>query len=121
MRDSISILESKGCPHITLLHCVSEYPAQPEDFNLASMLNLKKYSDDISIGLSDHSPGHTIAVAATALGARVIEKHFTLLQTLKCLGVENNEDIINRPHPFHDQPHIVYNAFKYNLYNNTYK
>ena len=78
IKKAISILESKGCPHITLLHCVSEYPAQPEDFNLSSMLDLKKYSKDLSIGLSDHSPGHTIAVAATALGARVIEKHFTL-------------------------------------------
>ena len=96
IKKAISILESKGCPHITLLHCVSEYPAQPEDFNLASMLNLKKYSDDISIGLSDHSPGHTIAVAATALGARVIEKHFTL---------DRNEDSIDGgfsmlPHEF---------------------
>jgi pseudaminic acid synthase len=96
IKKAISILESKGCPHITLLHCVSEYPAQPEDFNLASMLNLKKYSDDISIGLSDHSPGYTIAVAATALGARVIEKHFTL---------DRNEDSIDGgfsmlPHEF---------------------
>lgn len=75
---AIRTLESNGCPHITLLHCVSEYPAQPKDFNLSSMLSLKKYSDNILFGLSDHSPGHTVAVAATAMGARVIEKHFTL-------------------------------------------
>ncbi len=78
IKKAISTLQSNGCPHITLLHCVSEYPAKPEDFNLSSMINLKKYSDNILFGLSDHSHGHTIAVAATALGARVIEKHFTL-------------------------------------------
>ena len=78
IKNAVDVLYSSGCPHITLLHCVSEYPAMPEDFNLPSMVNLKKYSENISIGLSDHSLGHTIAVAATALGARVIEKHFTM-------------------------------------------
>lgn len=78
IKRAIDVLHSNGCPHVTLLHCVSDYPAKPEDFNLSSMVDLRSYHENLSIGLSDHSAGHTIAVAATALGARVIEKHFTL-------------------------------------------
>jgi pseudaminic acid synthase len=70
-------LKASGCPQVVLLHCVSEYPAHARDFNLASMLELKNRFGTF-VGLSDHSPGHNIAVSATALGARVIEKHFTL-------------------------------------------
>lgn len=77
IKKALDVLISNGCPHITLLYCVSEYPAKAKDFNLCSMSELKEQFD-VEIGLSDHSPGHTIAVAATALGARVIEKHFTL-------------------------------------------
>lgn len=70
-------LRENGCPEIILLHCVSEYPAKPEDFHLIDMPLLgERYGT--AYGLSDHSPGHVIAVAATVLGARVIEKHFTL-------------------------------------------
>jgi N-acetylneuraminate synthase len=74
---ALETLKASGCPQVVLLHCVSEYPAHARDFNLASMLELKKRYGEF-VGLSDHSPGHTIAVSSTALGARVIEKHFTL-------------------------------------------
>jgi len=74
---SLDTLFSSGCPAVTLLHCVSEYPAKLEDFNLASMLSLKN-EFGTEIGLSDHSLGHSVPIAATALGARVIEKHFAL-------------------------------------------
>ncbi len=74
---ALETLKASGCPQVVLLHCVSEYPADARDFNLASMIELRKRFGEF-VGLSDHSPGHTIAVASTALGARVIEKHFTL-------------------------------------------
>lgn len=66
-----------GCTDLTLLHCVSAYPAAIEDCNLATMLDLKEKFPTINIGLSDHSLGTAVAVAAVALGAEVIEKHFT--------------------------------------------
>jgi len=66
-----------GCRDLTLLHCVSEYPAQYKRMNLYKMQALNIFDPD-AIGLSDHSPGTVAAVAAVALGADVIEKHFTL-------------------------------------------
>lgn len=61
---------------LTLLHCVSEYPAPIDQVNLATMIELKKYS--ANVGLSDHSQGSVSAIAATALGATIIEKHIKL-------------------------------------------
>ena len=62
--------------NITILHCNSEYPTPYKDVNLAAMQNIKKFGTEI--GLSDHSLGIEVPVAAVALGANVIEKHFTL-------------------------------------------
>jgi len=77
IRNAIHVLKKSGCPQVILLHCVSEYPAKPQDFCLQLM---PKLQDDYQVpfGLSDHSLGHLVAVAATALGARVIEKHISL-------------------------------------------
>ena len=74
---AIRVLKESGCPEIVLLHCVSEYPANPRDFCLQNMPKLKE-NHGVEFGLSDHSMGYVVAVAATALGARVIEKHLTL-------------------------------------------
>lgn len=65
-----------GATDITYLHCISAYPARCEDFNLETMVRLKNHN--FHVGLSDHSTGSVAAVAAVALGAIVIEKHFTL-------------------------------------------
>lgn len=65
-----------GAIDITFLHCLSSYPADPADFNLATMTRLKHHN--FHIGLSDHSLDSTAAIAAVALGAIVIEKHLTL-------------------------------------------
>ena len=62
---------------LCLLHCISEYPASPEAMNLRTIQHLGE-AFGVTAGLSDHSLGSHIAIAATALGARVIEKHFTL-------------------------------------------
>mgnify|MGYP001165556123 FL=1 len=74
---AIKTLRDNGCPEIILLHCVSNYPAKLEDFNL-SLIPWMQKTFNCKVGLSDHSPGHLIPVLATALGARVIEKHLTL-------------------------------------------
>jgi N-acetylneuraminate synthase len=66
---------------VTLLHCTTEYPAQPRDVNLHAMSTLGA-AFGLPIGYSDHTLGITVAVAARALGATVIEKHFTLDRAL---------------------------------------
>ena len=76
--DAVEAALSHGCPDLTLLHCVSAYPAPIEQTNLATMVALKKNFPDVRIGLSDHSMGTDVPVTAVALGAQVIEKHFTI-------------------------------------------
>jgi N,N'-diacetyllegionaminate synthase len=80
---AINILISSGTPKekITVLHCTSAYPAPMPDINLNAMLTMQK-KFGISIGYSDHSQGTEVAIAAVALGACVIEKHFTIDKNL---------------------------------------
>lgn len=78
---ALSVLKSKGLEEITLLHCVSSYPAQHKDINLRVMHKLAT-SFDCPVGFSDHSLGAECCLAAVALGARVIEKHVTLDQEM---------------------------------------
>lgn len=68
--------------YLTLLHCTSNYPAQIQDVNLRAMATMRERLN-LSVGYSDHTLGITVAVAAVALGATVIEKHFTLDCTLE--------------------------------------
>ena len=63
---------------LVLLHCVSSYPAPPRETNLRAMKSMGALFSPISVGLSDHSLGDEIAIAAVAMGAAVIEKHLTL-------------------------------------------
>lgn len=75
--ESVSVLKKAGCQNIIVLKCTSTYPASPENTNLMTIPDMyEKY--DCLIGLSDHTMGTGVSVAAVALGARVIEKHFTL-------------------------------------------
>lgn len=67
--------------NVTLLHCTTEYPAPIEEINLKAMKTLRS-TFNLPVGLSDHSEGITVAIAAAASGAEVIEKHFTLDKTL---------------------------------------
>ena len=78
IREAVQVAQSSGCADLTLLHCVSAYPAAIEDCNLATMVDLKKQFPGVKIGLSDHTLGTTVSMAAVALGAEVIEKHITL-------------------------------------------
>ncbi|GED63648.1 pseudaminic acid synthase [Lysinibacillus fusiformis] len=67
-----------GCKDLVLLKCTSTYPATPENTNILTIPHMKQLFDDVQIGLSDHTLGIGVAVASVALGATVIEKHFTL-------------------------------------------
>lgn len=66
---------------VSILHCVSNYPAPPEDTNLSAMETMRA-AFDLPVGLSDHTLGLEVATAAVALRAAIIEKHFTLDPTL---------------------------------------
>lgn len=74
---AVAIFNSCGNPQITLLHCVTEYPAPYAEINLSALLTLRQ-AFNVAVGYSDHTPGIEIPLAAVALGAIVIEKHFTL-------------------------------------------
>lgn len=75
--EALTVLRSVGCPDITLLKCTSAYPAKPEDANLLTLPDMKE-KFGCPVGISDHTLGIAVPVAAVALGATVIEKHFTL-------------------------------------------
>lgn len=77
IRDAIASIKQTGNNQIILLHCTTSYPAKYRDVNLRAMLTLKN-EFKLPVGFSDHTEGIEIALAAVALGARVIEKHFTL-------------------------------------------
>jgi len=77
LESAISTLRENGASQISILHCVSSYPAKPEEMNLATIPDIKKRFKVVA-GLSDHTLGTSVAVAAVALGASIIEKHFTL-------------------------------------------
>ena len=74
---SLRELKQSGATQITLLHCTTNYPCLYTDVNLRAMVTLKE-AFHTQIGYSDHTIGNDVAIAAVALGASVIEKHFTL-------------------------------------------
>ena len=94
---AIDILVSAGTPieFITILHCNTEYPTPMQDVNLLAMQTIKRAFPGVAVGYSDHTTGIEISIAATALGAEIIEKHFTLDRSLPGpdheASVESNE------------------------------
>jgi sialic acid synthase SpsE len=81
VEEAVQVLQAAGATQLTLLHCVTEYPAPYDAVNLRAMQTLKS-AFGLPVGYSDHTAGIEIAVAAVALGAEVIEKHFTLDRSL---------------------------------------
>lgn len=77
IQESVGVLRKYGCKDLVLLKCTSTYPATPESTNLLTIPHMKELFD-CQIGLSDHTMGIGAGIAAVALGARVLEKHFTL-------------------------------------------
>ena len=75
--EAVTAARRAGCTEMVLLHCVSGYPTEPADANIRTMMHLADAFGTIP-GLSDHTHGTAVSVAAVALGACLIEKHFTL-------------------------------------------
>ena len=76
--NAVKVIEKTGNKKIIILHCVSLYPPEPEDIHLNNILLLQKMYPNYPIGFSDHTIGTSVPIASVALGAAVIEKHFTL-------------------------------------------
>ena len=85
---AVKVIEQTGNRQLILLHCISIYPADPQTIHLNNILGLRKNFPDYPIGFSDHTLGTEMSAAAVALGAAVIEKHFTLDKNK--MGMDNN-------------------------------
>lgn len=82
IKNAIEVLKEQGTESISLLHCNTQYPTPMEDVNLRAMLQLKK-EFNLPVGYSDHTQGIEVPIAAVALGASIIEKHFTLSREME--------------------------------------
>lgn len=82
IKDAVSVLENNGTKNIKLLHCNTQYPTPFIDVNLLAMKSINEATGKI-VGYSDHTLGIEVPVAAVAMGAEVIEKHFTLDKTME--------------------------------------
>ena len=74
---AVKILQDQGCPGIVILKCTTAYPAPPEEINLRTIPHMAEMFNCL-VGISDHTLGVGVPIAAVSLGAKVIEKHFTL-------------------------------------------
>lgn len=79
--EALRVLRASGNTQVVLLHCLSDYPANPAEVNLRAIQTMAT-TLQVPVGYSDHTPGLEVPLAAVALGACVIEKHFTLDRTL---------------------------------------
>lgn len=79
---AIGLLENNGAKEISLLHCTTEYPVPYCDVNLRAIDTLRK-TFGMKVGYSDHTPGIEVPIAAVAMGASIIEKHFTLDRSME--------------------------------------
>ncbi len=81
VKEAVDLIKKTGNNDLIVLHCTTSYPCSFQDSNLRAMLTIKN-ACNVLVGYSDHTPGIEVAVAAVALGAKVIEKHFTLDRNL---------------------------------------
>lgn len=104
VKDSVGLLKSKGA-EFALLHCNSAYPAPMQDVNLSYLTRLKDISGGI-IGYSGHERGYEACIAAVAMGAKIIEKHFTVDRTLE----GNDHRVSLLPQEFGDMVKAIRNV-----------
>lgn len=82
IKEAVEVVESTGNNQIILLHCTLSYPTAFKDANLRMMHTMQKAFPDIPVGLSDHTMGVIVPIAAAASGAKIIEKHYTIDKSL---------------------------------------
>jgi len=82
VEEALEVCRRAGNPEVVLLHCTLKYPCPPEGINLRMMEHLMRAFPEVPVGLSDHSLGISVPQAAVALGACMIEKHYTVDKTL---------------------------------------
>lgn len=82
IRSAVTILKENGSGDITILHCTTEYPTPYQDVNLSAMKTIEN-EFAVPVGYSDHTRGIEISIAAVAMGATIIEKHFTLDRSME--------------------------------------
>lgn len=109
IEDAIEILINNGTKKedITILHCNTEYPTPYEDVNLLAMLTIKE-AFKVKVGYSDHTLGIEVPIAAVALGATVIEKHFTIDRNMK--GPDHRASL--EPHELKEMINAIRNVEK---------
>lgn len=81
IEEGLEVIKRKGNDQVALLHCTSNYPTNPKDCNL-NVLNTLRQAFQLPVGYSDHTMGIAVSLAAVAMGADIIEKHFTLDNSL---------------------------------------
>lgn len=109
IEDALDILIEAGTPReaITVLHCNTEYPTPFEDVNLLAMISIKE-AFRVNVGYSDHTLGIEVPIAAVALGATVIEKHFTLDKNME--GPDHKASL--EPHELQEMVKAIRNVEK---------
>ena len=105
--EAVNVLKENGAGEIKLLHCNTEYPTPFEDVNLTAMEDIRK-TFGVEVGYSDHTKGIEIPIAAAALGATVIEKHFTLDKNME--GPDHKASL--EPHELKDMVCAIRNIEK---------
>ena len=100
IKEAVAWIENKGNKKISLLHCTSNYPAPFRDVNMKAMVTMAEQFP-YPVGYSDHTKGIEISIMAVAMGAQIIEKHFTLSRELKgpdhkaSLEPDEMKDLVN--------------------------
>lgn len=107
IESAMRVLKTNGAGDITLLHCTTEYPAPYGEVNLSAMDTMRSHFG-VDVGYSDHTIGTEVAIAAVALGAAVIEKHFTLDRYMQ--GPDHQSSI--EPDELHSMVHAIRNIEK---------
>ena len=104
---ALCVLSQNGGGKVTILHCTTNYPTPMEDVNLRAMLTIKEHCK-CEVGYSDHTQGIEVPIAAVALGAKIIEKHFTLDRSME--GPDHRASL--EPHELADMVNGIRNIEK---------